>query len=185
MTGVQTCALPIYPFFSTHNGPIIQALNGAGASYIPLRIECTTMTVAGNQTVTGTKSFAIEHPLDATKTLLHYSTESPKADLIYRGKLNLVNGKAEINIDLSSKMTEGTFIKLCRDVQCFTTNETGWDMVKGKVNQNILTIESNNENSTDQISWMVIGERYDESIKNSNMLDKDGDLIVEKDREQQ
>jgi len=30
---------------------------------------------------------------------------------------------------------------------------------------------------------MVIGERYDESIKNSNMLDEDGDLIVEKERE--
>jgi hypothetical protein len=172
--------IQFYPYYSTYNGPIIQALNGSGASYVPLRIECSTMTVAGNQTVTGTKSFAIEHPLDNTKTLLHYSTESPKADLIYRGKVNLVNGKAQINIDLSSKMTEGTFIILCRDVQCFTTNETGWDMVKGKVIGNILTIESNNENSSDEISWMVIGERYDESIINSNMLDEDGDLIVEK-----
>lgn len=175
--------LQYYAYYGPYGGSIIQSLNGAGSAYLNLRIETSTMTVSGNQTVTGTKSFAIEHPLDSTKTLLHYSTESPKADLIYRGKINLVNGKAEINIDLSSKMTDGTFIELCRDVQCFTTNETGWDLVKGKVNGNILTIESNNQNSTDEISWMVIGERYDESIKNSNMLDEDGDLIVEKERE--
>ena len=172
--------IQFYPYYSTYGGSIIQSITGSGASYAPLRIECTTMTVAGNQTVTGTKSFAIDHPLDNTKTLFHYSTESPKADLIYRGKANLINGKVEINIDISSKMTNGTFVALCRDIQCFTTNETGWDMVKGKVNGNILSIESNNQNSTDEISWMVIGERYDESIKNSNMLDEDGDLIVEK-----
>jgi len=171
--------LQFYPYHSAYGGPIIQALNAAQSAYYPLRVECTTMTVSGNQTVTGTKSFAIEHPLDSKKTLLHYSTESPQADLIYRGKINLVDGKAEVNIDLSSKMTDGTFIALCRNVQCFTTNETGWDMVKGKVIGNILTIESDNQNCTDEISWMVIGERYDESIKKSNMLDSDGDLIVE------
>ena len=172
----------IYPYFSAYGGPIIQALDGGAVGYVPLRIECTTMTVSGNQTVTGTKSFAIDHPLDNTKTLLHYSTESPKADLIYRGKINLVNGKAIINIDLSSKMTEGTFVSLCRDIQCFTTNENGWDLVKGKVVGNILTIESNNPNSNSEISWMVIGERNDNSIKKSNMLDKDGNLIVEKNK---
>jgi hypothetical protein len=142
-----------------------------------------TLTVSGNQTVTGTKSFQITHPLDNKKTLFHYSTESPKADLIYRGKINLVNGKATINIDLSSKMTEGTFVALCRDIQCFTTNESGWDTVKGKVIGNILTIDSDNQNSSDEISWMVIGERYDESILNSYMLDEDGDLIVEKEKD--
>ena len=174
----------IYSYYTALNTTIIQTLNGSGSTYINFRLETLTMTVAGNQTVTGTKSFAIDHPLDDTKTLLHYSTESPKADLIYRGKINLVNGKAIINIDLSSKMTEGTFVSLCRDIQCFTTNETGWDLVKGKVVGNLLSIESNNQNSNDEISWMVIGERYDESIKNSNMLDKDGDLIVEKNKEQ-
>ena len=88
-------------------------------------------------------------------------------------------GKATINIDEASTMTEGTFEALCREVQCFTTNETGWDAVKGKVTGNILTIESQNTESTDEISWMVIGERQDEHIMDTEGTDDEGKVIVE------
>ena len=77
----------------------------------------------------GSGSFRIEHPLPSlseTHQLVHSFIEGPKADLIYRGKLVLVNGKAQANIDDIATMTEGTFEVLCRDVQCFTTNESGW-----------------------------------------------------------
>ena len=76
-------------------------------------------------------------------------------------------------------MTEGTFEALCREVQCFTTNESGWDLVKGKVIGNIIYIESQNINSTDEISWMVIGERKDKHIMDTEWTDDNGRVIVE------
>ena len=76
-------------------------------------------------------------------------------------------------------MTEGTFVALNTDVQCFTTNETNWDLVKGSISGNILTIISKNSSSTATISWMVIGERHDDNIKSSTLTDNDGKIIVE------
>jgi hypothetical protein len=127
-------------------------------------------------------SFRIPHPLPSlseTHQLVHSFIEGPQADLIYRGKLTLKNGKAQANIDEVSTMTEGTFEVLCREVQCFTTNESGWDLIKGKVIGNIIYIESQNENSTDEISWMVIGERKDEHMMGTEWTDENGKVIVE------
>ena len=103
-------------------------------------------------------------------------------DLIYRGKVDLVNGTATVNLDTKSGMTEGTFVALNRDVQCFTTNETGWTNVKGSVTGNQLTIIAQENTCTDTISWMVIGERQDDVIKAASMTDNDGNLIVEPDK---
>jgi hypothetical protein len=130
----------------------------------------------------GSGSFRIEHPLPSlseTHQLVHSFIEGPQADLIYRGKLTLVNGKAQANIDEVSTMTEGTFEVLCREVQCFTTNESGWDLIKGKVIGNIIYIESQNEKSTDEISWMVIGERKDKHMIDTEWTDENGKVIVE------
>jgi hypothetical protein len=76
-------------------------------------------------------------------------------------------------------MTEGTFEVLCRDVQCFTTNESGWDLVKGTINGNILTVTSQNSNSNDLISWLVIGERQDEHMYETEWTDENGHVILE------
>jgi hypothetical protein len=161
--------------------------NATGNGYSISSPAASTMRVTGNLNVTGTLtkgggSFKISHPIPEKKDshyLIHSFVESPKADLIYRGKINLKNGKAKVNIDEISTMTEGTFILLTRDVQCFTTNESGFDLVKGKVIGNILNIESNNSNSTDEISFMVVAERNDEWLLNSDMVDENGRLIVE------
>ena len=127
-------------------------------------------------------SFRIRHPVEskkATKDLVHSFIEGPKADLIYRGKVALVGGSATINIDTVSGMTTGTFVALCQDVQCFTTNETGWIAIKGSVSGNVLTITAQDGSCTDTISWMVVGERQDDSIKASESTDADGHLILE------
>ena len=143
-----------------------------------------------NHTFVGTLSksagsFFIDHPLPslaATKTLRHSFIEGPQCDNIYRGKVTLSSGTASINLDTVSKMTEGTFVVLNRDVQCFTTNETGFDSVKGFVENNILTIVCENNSSTDTISWMVVGERQDPSIKTAGITDDEGYLLVEEDK---
>ena len=127
-------------------------------------------------------SFKINHPLEAktdTHHLVHSFVEAPQADNIYRGKVDLVAGSATANIDTVAGMTEGTFVALNREVQCFTTNESNWDAVKGSVSGNILTIESENSESTATISWLVIGERKDQHMYDTDWTDENGKVIVE------
>ena len=147
-----------------------------------------TLTVGGDITAPNNKSFRIPHPLvglSTTKDLVHAAIEGPQVDLIYRGKTTLVAGISTVNLDTKSGMTEGTFVALNRDVQCFTTNETGWTNVKGSVTGNQLTIIAQENTCTDTISWMVIGERQDDSIKSAALTDADGKLILEPDRRQE
>ena len=157
--------------------------DGAGASTQTqsFRINRTSCTVIGSLSK-GSGSFKIDHPLTAKKDthhLVHSFIEGPQADLIYRGKVNLVAGTATVNIDTASGMTEGTFVALCRDVQCFTTNESDWTPVRGSVAGNILTIEAQDQTSTANISWMVIGERQDKHMYDTDWTDENGKVIVE------
>lgn len=127
-------------------------------------------------------SFRIDHPLPSlneTHHLVHSFVEAPQADLYYRGKVSLVNGRATVNIDQVAGMTEGTFVLLNREVQCFTSNETDWDAVRGSVSGNILTIECQNQSSTATISWMVVGERHDKHMYDTDWTDANGKVIVE------
>jgi hypothetical protein len=110
---------------------------------------------------------------------VHSFIEGPTADLIYRGKTQLVNGLSLVNIDTAATMTEGTFNVLCGNVQCFTTNESGWNHVRGSVAGNILTIEAQDSTCTDHISWMVIGERKDPHMIDTSWTDSNGRVIVE------
>ena len=146
-----------------------------------------TLSEAGNLNVTGalskgSGSFKIDHPLESKKDthyLAHSFVEGAQADNIYRGKIDLVSGTATVNIDTVSNMTEGTFVALNREVQCFTTNETGWTAVKGSVSENVLTITAQDNTCTDRISWMVIGERQDQHMYEADWTDSDGKVITE------
>ena len=141
----------------------------------------------GNVSATGSKPFKIPHPLvglSTTKNLVHAAIEGPQCDNIYRGKTTLVAGISTVNIDTNAGMTDGTFATLNRDVQCFTTNETGWTPIKGSVSGNKLTILAQDNSCTDTISWMVVGERQDDNIVNNTMTDSEGHLIVEPDFEE-
>ena len=155
-------------------------------SYGAMKITATggpDGNIIAQGSITGnSKNFSIPHPLSSltsTKKLVHASIESPQLDLIYRGKVNLVDGAATINIDTVSGMSDGTFVLLNGNVQCFTTNETGWTNIKGSVSGNVLTIIAQDNSCTDTISWMVIGERQDDAAKSSYTTDNSGNLIVE------
>jgi hypothetical protein len=125
-------------------------------------------------------SFKIKHPLKPeTHELVHSFVEAPQADNIYRGKVNLQNGTAKVNIDTSVGMTEGTFAALNREIQVFTSNESDWDAVKGNVEGNILTINCQNSASTATVSWLVIGERQDDHMYDTEWTDENGKVIVE------
>ena len=142
----------------------------------------STLHVVGTVNVTSTKNFYIDHPLESKKdthSLIHASVESPEVNNLYRGKVDLVNGTATVNLDTVSSMTEGTFVALNNNAQCFTTNESDWDAVKGDVVGNELTITCQNSSSTANVSWMVISNRKDISIMESSGTDSNGKLIVE------
>jgi hypothetical protein len=105
--------------------------------------------------------------------------EAPQADNIYRGSVDLVDGVATVNIDTAAGMTDGTFVLLNTNVQCFTSNESGWTAIKGSVSGNTLTITAQDNSCTDTISWMVVGERHDQHMKDTDWTDSNGKVIVE------
>ena len=127
-------------------------------------------------------SFRIDHPLvglSSTTDLVHSFIEGPQADLIYRGVVDLTDGTATVNVDTAGRMTQGTFEALCTNVSCFTSNETDWTAVKGSVSGNILTITAQDNTSTATVSWMVVGERKDKHMKDTNWTDENGRVITE------
>jgi hypothetical protein len=139
------------------------------------------VTVTGSLSK-GSGSFKIDHPIESMKDthhLVHSFVESPQANNIYRGKVKLINGKAEINLDAVSTMTDGTFVLLNREIHVYTSNEKDWDAVIGKVEGNILTIECQNNQSNAMVSWLVIGERQDKHMMETEWTDENGKVIVE------
>ena len=137
----------------------------------------------GNFSAPGAKSFRIPHPLPEkakTHELWHVALESPNLDLIYRGSVDLVGGKAEVNIDTVSRMTDGTFVALTKDAQSFTSNESDWILVRGSVNGNILYIEAQDNTATSNISWMVIAKRNDNGVINEETTDANGEFVTER-----
>ena len=143
----------------------------------------TALTISGGGSLSKLSgSFRIDHPLPEkaeTHQLVHSFVEAPQADNLYRGRVTLVNGAADVNLDSAAGMTEGTFVLLNRDLQCFTSNETGWTAVRGSIVGNILTIQAQDNTCTDTISWMVIGERQDKHMFDTDWTDSDGHVIVE------
>ncbi len=130
----------------------------------------------------GSGSFRIDHPLSEKKDthhLVHSFIEGPKADLIYRGTVDLSGGYAQVDLDDAAGMTEGTWELLCRDAQCWIQNDSGWSAVRGDVEGNTLTIECEATDSDDTVSWMVVAERCDPHIMETDWTDEDGHVIVE------
>jgi hypothetical protein len=133
----------------------------------------------------GSGSFKIDHPvpeLAEEKHLVHSFVEGPRADLIYRDKVNLVEGSATVVLDEVVGMTPGTWEALCRDPQVFVTNNSGWTPVKGFMNGGTLTIVSQDPSCEDVVDWMVIAERQDPTIKAAEWTDDLGRPILEPDK---
>ena len=138
------------------------------AAYSPVPADPNTFFINGNLFITGTasanvKSFVIDHPILENKSLRHFCTEAPRADLMYRGTVQLVNGRANVDIDATSKMTNGTFMALAKNVEAYLTNKLNWDLVRVE-NHELLstgkfTIISNNIESNTLVNWLIIAER--------------------------
>jgi len=167
-----------------------QNFNAGGRTFCGVNSSgTTTCSILGNGNATfagslskGSGSFKISHPLPAkaeTHHLVHSFIEGPQADLIYRGYVDLVDGQATVNIDTAGRMSEGTFEVLCTNVSCFTSNESDWIAVKGSVTGNVLTIAAQDATATSKVSWMVVGERKDQHMIDTDWTDAAGRVITE------
>jgi len=165
----------------THYGYLGYSTVGVYGTSIQSAGAITGVTLS----ISSTKNFRISHGLREGHDLVHSSIEGPQIDVVYRGKVKLVNGRASIDIDSHYDMTSGTFEWLTKSdsVQTFTSNETGWDAVKSSFSGNTITIECQNSSSTDTISWAIIAERGDPDIIKSPATDNKGNLIIEPESE--
>jgi hypothetical protein len=127
-----------------------------------------------------TKQFQITHPLDENKWLYHTAIEGPQADLIYRGKINLINGEGSSNIDISARLTNGTFNSLTRNAQLFLQNNDSFDRIKGKIEDGNVYVVSENQNSSASVDWTVIAERCDTEVLTGGTYGGDGKYKTEK-----
>ena len=146
-----------------------------------MTVDTSGVTIAGALSK-GSGSFKIDHPLPEmsdTHHLVHSFVEGPKADLIYRGSVSLVDGAATVDLDAAATMTSGTWEVLCRDPQVWVQNEDGWTQVRGSISGSTLSIEAQDADCTDTVSWLVVAERKDPNIVGANWTDEEGRVIVE------
>jgi hypothetical protein len=134
-----------------------------------------------------TKNFKIEHPLNINKWLYHGCVEGPRFDNIYRGKKIIINGKGEVDIDeecnTTGGMTKGTFVSLNTNCQVYLENKQTYDSVKGKITDGKLIINCENIKEEIEIDWLVIGERYDNTVITNKLTNYEGSLICEHDKD--
>jgi hypothetical protein len=160
-------------------GTVIIGGSTVGAAPTYCTFNNTGVTVAGALSK-GSGSFKINHPLKPdTHHLVHSFVEGPQADNLYRGVIELNNGKATIDLDEWFGMTAGTFLALNRDIQAFVNNSETWDAVRANVQGSQLIIECQNSESNAEVSWLVIGERQDKEIYDSILTDDNGKIIIE------
>ncbi len=163
------------------NASIPQGTTGDASNFFIVKGKSQ---IIGSIDVTGglsanNKQFKIEHPLNENKWLYHTSTESPRADLIYRGTLQLQNGEGSMSIDSASNMTIGTFDVLTKNPQLFLQNNETFDRVKGYVESGSVYVNSENSDSNVKIDWTVIAERNDTEILKSPLYDINGKYKTE------
>jgi hypothetical protein len=173
-----------YYITGPNNAKFVGQTNGTWG----INTDSPTSTLQINGSLAKTSgTFDIKHPTKENKRLIHSFVEGPRCDLIYRGRKQLVNGQAIVNIDLEctssieGSMSEGTFEALCANPQVFVRSNTTFEQIIGSVANNKLTILSDNTSSNTIIDWMVLAERKDEDIKKWDKTDANGFLITEYD----
>jgi hypothetical protein len=87
-------------------GIVGTSFNGAGVSTSEgaLGIFSTALFGNGNLVVTGSKSFVEPHPTDPTKEINFVSLEGPESGTYFRGKGQIVNGFATIDVPESFRL---------------------------------------------------------------------------------
>lgn len=150
------------------------AYGATSGKYMYWNQAADTLTVAGTVSKTA-GSFDIAHPTKGGDWRLRHSfIEGPTADNIYRGTVTISGDSVSVDLDAVSGMTDGTWEGL---------NTNPWSMVSSSGNAVTWSLSGKTLTIAGPdgavCSWMVIGERKDEDIKDSSITDDTGKLIVE------
>lgn len=147
-----------------------------------------SMTVPGALSK-GSGTFLTDHPLDPfNKNLRHGFVESTEYVNLYRGMVDLVDGRMIVDIDAAFGMTDGTFEALNADVMVSSLqNQYGPDRVwvEGPADSGKFTIICEDAESNATIAWMVTGRRNDTFVRSDldPNTDSEGRFIPEFDKE--
>jgi len=138
----------------------------------------------GGSIIKASGTFLVDHPLDPdNKNLFHGYVEAPRYELVYRGRVQVVNGRAEVDIDADYSMTAGTFAALTQNADPMVNNITGWTRVRVEnleaVKGGRFVIIAEDLTCNDTVMWLVIAERADPFIRTSGTTDEDGHLVPE------
>jgi hypothetical protein len=116
--------------------------------------------VTGNLSVTGNKTFKIDHPLDpANKYLYHSCVESPDRMNIYNGNV-VTDGSGSAVVTLPDYF-EGLTIDYRS--QLTVLGQFAQVIIENKIQNNHFTIRTDKPNV--EVSWQVTGVRNDEYAK--------------------
>jgi hypothetical protein len=134
------------------------------------------------------KNFEIDHPADPDNyDLRHCATEAPEMLVEYRGIAWLVNGSASINVEEYFGVMPGTFDALWTDAWVTALqNQDSFDRLKpSRVEGTVFTINCENLNSNDLVSWVVMARRNDAYVRwdGCKSTDANGKLIIEFEKE--
>lgn len=134
------------------------------------------------------KNFEIDHPTDPDNyDLRHCATEAPEMLVEYRGAVQLVDGRAVVNVEQHYGVQPGTFDALWADAWVTALqNQDGFDRLKPtRVNGSTFEIICENETSSDLVSWVLMARRNDPYVRWDGCMftDADGKLIIEFEKE--
>jgi len=143
------------------------------------------LRVSGDLNVTGTLTkgagaFKIDHPILDGQKLYHGFVEAPEYGLLYRGMAE-VEGMATVDIDSACHMTAGTFEAIAKNPTIYLQNMFSFDAVlSSMVMDGKFTICSENTKQTIMVTWLIIAERKDKFVMESEDTDDNGHLILER-----
>lgn len=146
-----------------HNAASINFRTAATGGTIANRMTIDSgglVTITGNLSVSGTKAFTIDHPLDpANMYLNHSSVEAPEQLNIYSGNITTdQNGDATVRLPRYFEAANRDF-----RYQLTPIGQFAQVMVAKKVQSNEFAIKTDKPNV--EVSWQVSGVRNDAHAK--------------------
>ncbi|WP_435657956.1 hypothetical protein [Brucella pituitosa] len=129
----------------------------------------------------GSKSFIIDHVKDRyNKYLVYMSTEAPKAGIEDWGSIRLLNGQAEVDLDIAAGQMHGTFALLTQKAIVVSVNNLDGDtrLRAGRIIDGKFTIFADDPECDDEVTWHVKAERADPFIKSHPYCDPETGLLI-------
>ena len=88
-------------------------------------------------------------------------------------------GTTSILLDDEYNLIPGTWNALCRNPQVWVTSSDGWTQCKGSVENGVLKILAKDSSCNETVDWLVISERNDKHMYESDWTDSNGRPILE------